>query len=79
MGLRRRFGIPSDGPATFGKDYCLWLFCMPFVGVQEYQQVMSLLRHHRRNCAGAQESVNLMPAAELVGQPVAVELSGAGK
>merc|ERR1719195_1392095 len=40
---RKRFELPHTGWGTFCSDCCLWWWCSPCVGTQEYRQIMTLL------------------------------------
>lgn len=59
---------PHKGCNTFCKDCCLWCWCGPCVGTQEYRQVMDLLRMGPVQ----QLPLNVVTTGQIIGQPVAV-------
>lgn len=62
---RKRFELPHTGWGTFFTDCCLWCWCIPCVGTQEYRQIMTLLGR-----GPLQQEVMGQP---VVGNPVAIK------
>jgi len=69
--IRSRFEIPANGCNTFCSDCCLWCWCGPCAGTQEYRHVMHLLDNGYESPQVAVGQVVGVPIA--VGQPVAGE------
>jgi len=66
---RKRFDLPHEGWSTFCGDCCLWFFCGPCLGTQEWRQISDLLGRGDLQQAPAPGVV----PGQVVGVPVVVQ------